>query len=99
MTAMPWTEVRERRQRSVSVEVISLVSNVLTQRLSFMFLVHHPGGPEEAMVKMEAIPMGTVWRRAVLRAQKAQVPLEIRCEGSPGLALFGSPSSFSFKSN
>lgn len=66
--------------------VMSLTSNVLTKGLSLLFLVHQ----EKVLVKTEASPMETISRKAVVRAQSAQGPLEPRCEGSPGLVLFGS---------
>lgn len=43
-----------------------------------MFLVHHPCGVQKkVMVQVEAIPLETFWRKDIIRAQKAQGPLEI----------------------
>lgn len=76
----------------MGTKFLSLISNVLTKRLSLIFL----GAQKRVMVNREAIPTETLLRKDITRAQKAHVLLKIRCEGSTGLALCGSPFSLPF---
>lgn len=69
MTVTPLTEVRDKGQHLVFGEnVLSSVSNVLTKRLKLMFLVYHTlGSQKKAIVKLQAIFMGAILRKEMIR--------------------------------